>query len=210
MEREIPVRETILESRWLTFGMLISASLLISPTFALGFLSSTLARAGLLGMATVAYGTIFHRIFESQTPVGIPDVTEAYQSLALWTAVIGSIVPFVAGRIFRQAWRTSNARLAVVWAVIAVAALAAGSYAVTQKTDALSAASNIAFGRSQALSALQTEASSISASHPNSPEGWAAGFLASKVAGELLGIKGPQTIDDFVHYIERQQKSSSP
>jgi hypothetical protein len=159
-------------------------------------------------MATVAYGAIFHGIFESQTPVGVPEVTEAYQSLALWTSVIGSAVPFAAGRIFRQAWKAQNARLAVVWAVLSVAALAAGSYAVTQKTDALSAASNIAFGRSQALSVLENEAASIVASRPSTPEGWTARFLASKVAAELLGIKGPQTLDDFVHYIERQQRAA--
>jgi hypothetical protein len=209
MEREPPVGETILESRWFTFGTLAAAVLLISPTFALGFLSSTLARTALLGLATIAYGAIFHVIFESQTPVGVPEVTEAYQSLALWTAVIGSAAPFVAGRAFRHAWKATNARLAVVWAVMSFAALAAGSYAVTQKTDALSAASNLAFGRSQALAALETEASSIVAERPNSPEGWAARFLVSKVAGELLGIKGPQTMDDFVHYIKRQQKLPS-
>ncbi|MNU53398.1 hypothetical protein D3C71_424310 [compost metagenome] len=93
---------------------------------------------------------------------------------------------------------------------MSIASLAAGSYAVTQKTDALSAASNIAAGRFQALSALQTEASSITLSRPNSPEGWTAGFLASKVAGDLLGIEGPQTLDDFVEYIERHRKSSPP
>jgi hypothetical protein len=207
MERETPVQETILESRWFTFGMLTSTALLISPTFVLGFLSSTPVRATLFGMATVAYGAIFHGIFESQTPVGVPEVTEAYESLALWTAVIGSAAPFVAGWIFRNAWKAMNTRLAVVWAVMSVAALAAGSYAVTQKTDALTAASNITFGRSQVLSALETEASSIVASRPNTPEGWAARFLSSKVAGKFLGIKGPQTIDDFVHYFERQQKS---
>lgn len=210
MEREIPVRETILQSGSFTFGMLAAAALLISPTFVLGFLSSTYARAILLGMATVAYGAIFHGIFESQTPVGVLEVTESYQSLAIWTAVIGSGAPFVAGRIFRQAWTGSNARPAVVWAVMSIASLAAGSYAVTQKTDALSAAANIAVGRFQALSVLQTEASSITLSRPNSPEGWTAGFLASRVAGDLLGIDGPQTLDDFVEYIDRHRKSSSP
>lgn len=190
--------------------MLAAATLLISPTFALGFLSSTYARAFLLGIATVAYGAIFHGILESQTPVGVPEVTEAYQSLAIWTAAIGSAAPFAAGRIFRQAWMEANARLSVVWAVMSIASLAAGSYAVTQKTDALSAASNIAVGRFQALSALQTEVSSMTLSRPNSPEGWTAAFLASKVAGDLLGIEGPQTLDDFVDYIDRHRKSSSP
>jgi hypothetical protein len=182
--------------------MLAAAALLVSPTFVLGFLSFTLARTGLFALATVAYGLIFSYLFEAQTPVGVPAVTEAYQSLAQWISIVGSGAPFLAGYVFRHAWKAENARVAVSCSVAAFCILAAGSYVVTQKIDDLTAESNISVGRSEALSTLEQEAAAISKAHPGSPAAWTARFLSSKVAGTLLGVEGPKSLDDFVQHME--------
>jgi len=195
------------DSRWFTGGLLAAAALLISPTFVLGYFASTPWRATLLALAASAYGLVFHTIFEGRTPVGIEEVTTAYRSLALWTAVFGSAAPFVAGAMFRQGWNATSPRQASMFVVAAFSTLSAGSYLVTEKTDALAAAANITVGRSQALSALQAEAAAISTSRPDTPEAWAARFLASKVSGELLGIGGPQ-FDDFVRRLNVDGKHS--
>src|SRR5690606_11963392 len=122
----------IQDSRWLTGGLLSAAALLISPTFVLGYLASTPSRAALLALAATAYGVVFHTIFEGRTPVGVEEVTAAYQTLALWTAVIGSAGPFVAGAIFRRAWNAPTPRQASILVVAAVSTLAAGSHLVTE------------------------------------------------------------------------------
>lgn len=197
----------ILDSKWPTGALLAAAALLISPTFVLGYFASTPWRAALLGLGATAYGLVFHTIFEGRTPVGVEEVTTAYRSLALWTAVIGSAFPFIAGAMFRRAWNATAPRQASMLVVAAFSTLAAGSHLVTEKTDALAAASNIAVGKSQALSALEAEAAAISTSRPDTPEAWTARFIASKIAGELLGIGGPQ-FDDFVRRLNVDGKHS--
>mgnify|MGYP001254018113 CR=1 FL=1 len=202
MEKEAHNDESLLSSRWFTFGMLTAATLLISPTFTLGFLASSLARTLICGLTAAIYAAIFHIIFENQAPVGIESVTEAYRSLALCTVIAGSAVPFIAGWIFRVSWKARKAKEAVILAVASFGILAGGSYLVTQRTDALSAASNTAVGRSQALAILESEAASIGSRHPGSPEAKAARFLASKVASEILGVRGPASLDDFTQIIK--------
>lgn len=179
--------DRVLESKWFTGGLLAASALLISPTFVLGYLASTPLRAALLMLPTAAYGAVFHVIFEDRTPVGVEEVTAAYRTLALWTAVIGSAAPFIAGAIFRRAWRATSPRQVAMMVIAAFCVLAGGSYLVTDKTDALSSASSIAVGRSQALAALEAEASALSMNQPDSPEARAVRLLSSRVAVQILG-----------------------
>lgn len=190
--------KAVLDSRLFVWSALAGAALLVSPTFSLGCLSSTLRRGVLLAAISAAYAFAFFLLFMSQVPSDLGDIHDAYESLSFWTPVIGSAAPFVAGVIFRFAWTRNNPRMAAAAAVAAFGVLAFGSAIVTEHVDDLAEASNVAAGRAEALSALAREALGVAEGREGTTEYWTARFIAARAASQIIGKPGPNSLEEFI------------
>lgn len=188
----------VLESRWFEWSALVAAALLVSPTFSMGYLSSSLRKGLFYAILSAAYAFGFYLLFSSQVPVESGTIHDAYQQLSLWTPVVGSLAPFIAGNIFRFAWTRTNPKVCAAGIVAAFGILAFGSSIVTERVDNLAEASNLTAGRAEALSVIAREALKMSEGRNDTPEFWAAQFIATKAANEVLGRQGPSTLDEFM------------
>lgn len=200
----------VLESRWFGWSALLAAALLISPTFSLGFLSSTFRKAAFFAPVSAAYATGFYLMFNSQLPGSGGDIPDAYRSLSIWTSIVGSVAPFLAGAVFRFAWTRTSPKVSAAAVVAAFGILAYGSSIVTEKVDNLAEVTNLSAGRAEALSVIAREAVKIAEGRRGAPEFWAAQYLATKAANEILGVAGPATLEEYIEQNQPTRSATEP
>lgn len=207
----VPATTSLLNNRWCGWLTLAAAALLVSPTISLGLLASTWRRAAVLAILSAGVGIVFYLAFtEGSGFVGasaqLGHVSDLFDSVVVWTTLIGTAAPFVAGVLFRYGWGRGDVRSAMICATGSFAVLSFGSSVMSDRMTDLESAASYEAGRSAALASLNAAVSKETEGRRGAPESWMAYFLSARVASELAGVEGPVSLEEYRRLMEARRQ----